>query len=241
MEKGKKVNLILLTFSALLGFMAVIQLNQDMESYNFVTLRTIQVSKNEIANTSKEIEDLETLIVEKEEEIKRIENTKDESSAHSILNEELDKTKIASGFCDMEGPGIVIIMQDNQAAEIVGYDVNDDVIHDIDILNILNDLRIAGAEAISINGQRIMPMSEIKCGGPNIKINGKSLATPFVIKAIGNPKTLYASVNAPSTYGYKLKNLYQINIETSIEDKINISAYSGNFVFRNANPTKEGD
>lgn len=241
MEKVKKVNIILLTFSILLGFMVIIQLKQNVESYNLVTLRTIQVSKNEIANITKEIEDIGILIEEKKDEIKRIEDTKDESSAYSILNEELYKTKIASGFCDMEGPGIVIVMQDNQAAEIVGFDINDDLIHDIDILNILNDLRIAGAEAISINGQRIMPMSEIKCGGPNIKINGKSLATPFVIKAIGNPKTLYASVNAPSTYGYKLKNLYQINIETSIEDKIKISSYSGNFIFRNANPIKEGD
>ena len=241
MEKRRKVNVILLTFSILLGFMVIIQLNQNVESYNFVTLRTIQVSKNEIASITKEKEDLESLIKEKEEEIKRIENIKDRDSVYSILNEELDKSKAASGFSDMEGPGIVIMMQDNQAAEIVGYDINDDVIHDIDILNILNNLREAGAEAISINGQRIMPMSEIKCGGPTIKINGRSLATPFLIKAIGNPKTLYASINAPGTYGYKLKHLYEINVETNIEDKIKISAYSGKFNFRYANPIKEGD
>lgn len=239
--KKRKVDVILLLFSVLLGFMVVTQLNQDLESYNFVTLRTIQVSKNEISNISSDMEDLELLIGEKKEEIKRITNTKDEDSAYSILNEELNKTKVASGLSDMEGPGIVIMMQDNQDAEIVGYDINDDVIHDIDILNILNDLRIAGAEVISINGQRIMSMSEIKCGGPIIKINGKSLATPFLIKAIGNPKTLYASVNAPGTYGYILKNLYQINIETNIEDRIKISAYTGNFVFKYANPIKEGD
>lgn len=239
--KKRKVDVILLLFSVLLGFMVVTQLNQDLESYNFVTLRTIQVSKNEISNISSDMEDLELLIGEKKEEIKRITNTKDEDSAYSILNEELNKTKVASGLSDMEGPGIVIMMQDNQDAEIVGYDINDDVIHDIDILNILNDLRIAGAEVISINGQRIMSMSEIKCGGPIIKINGKSLATPFLIKAIGNPKTLYASVNAPGTYGYILKNLYKINIETNIEDRIKISAYTGNFVFKYANPIKEGD
>lgn len=241
MKKRRKVDVLLFVFSILLGFMVVTQLNQDLEGYNFVTLRTIQVSKNEISNISSEMEDLKLLIEEKKEEVKRIENTNDEESIFNILNDELKKTKFASGFSDMEGPGIVILMEDNQDVEIVGMDINDDVIHDIDILNILNDLRVAGAEAISINGQRIMPMTEIKCGGPIIKINGRSLATPFLIEAIGNPKTLYAAINAPGTYGYILKNLYHINVETKIENKIKVSSYKGKFVFKYANPIKEGD
>ncbi len=65
----------------------------------------------------------------------------------------------------MEGPGISIKMYDNPDSQIVGLDINDDVIHDVDILNILNDLKIAGAEAISINGERVVSNSEIKCGG----------------------------------------------------------------------------
>lgn len=241
MKGDKKVNIILFSFSLLLGFMIITQFNQNVENYNFVTLRTIQVTKNEIANISNELEDLSSIIEEKQEEVKRINNTDDNSNAYDMLNKELSKTKAASGFTDMEGPGIIIVMQDNQDSEIVGYDIDDDVIHDIDILNILNDLRIAGAEAISINGQRIIPMSEIKCGGPIIRINGKSLATPFVIKAIGNPKTLYAAINASGTYGYILKNLYKISLETSVEDNIKISTYSGNFNFRYAKPIKEGD
>lgn len=241
MKGDRKVNIILFSFSLLLGFMVITQFNQHVESYNFVTLRTIQVTKNEISNISNEMEDLKLIIRKKQEEVKRINNKDDSSNAYDILNEELTKTKAAACLTDMEGPGIIINMQDNQDSEIVGDDIEDDVIHDSDILEILNDLRVAGAEAISINGQRIIPKSEIKCGGPIIKINGKSLATPFVIKAIGNPKILYAAINASGTYGYILKNLYKISVETSIEDSIKIPAYSGSFNFRYAKPIKEGD
>jgi uncharacterized protein YlxW (UPF0749 family) len=74
------------------------------------------------------------------------------------------------------------------------------VIHDADILNIVNELRAAGAEAISINDERVTATSNIRCGGPTINIDGKRHAVPFVIKAIGNPRTLEAGATAPSGY-----------------------------------------
>jgi len=106
---------------------------------------------------------------------------------------------------------------------------------------IINDLRAAGAEAISINNQRVLSTSEIKCGGPIIRINGRSVGSPFYIKAIGDPKLLSAAINAPNTYGYALKTIDQIVIETTVEDNIVIPAYNGDFDFKYAKPVKEGD
>lgn len=242
MNISKKANAILLFFSIFLGFIIVIQMKQHVESYNLVTLRSIQMTKVEISNTTKEIEEMKVIIEDKKEELERLQDiSKGDKNIYEVLNEELINTKVTSGFSDMEGPGIVVKMKDSQSIEIPSSDINDKVIHDVDIQNILNDLRVGGAEAISINGQRIMPMSEIKCGGPIIKINGNSLGAPFVIKAIGNPKQLYAAINAPGTYGYALKNFYKIYIETTVEDKINIPAYSGDFNFNYAKPIKEGE
>lgn len=243
MKKNNSTNIILFVFSILLGFFIVTQIKQDVGSYNLVTLKYIQVTKNEIDSTYDEIDEIKLLIENRKEELKKVENVKenDEENIHDLLTEGTEATKVVAGFTDMEGPGIVIEMQDNQSEEIVGVEISDDVIHDMDILMILNNLRVAGAEAISINGQRVMPMSEIKCGGPIVKINGKSLGTPFVIKAIGDPKLLYAAVNAPGTHGYELKNFNKIIMSSEMKDDIYISGYSGRFKFKYAKPIKEGD
>ncbi len=66
-------------------------------------------------------------------------------------------------------------MEDNLSESAFGQEYDLDLIHDIDVLRIINDLRGAGAEAIDINGQRVLAISEIKCGGPIIRVNGRSV------------------------------------------------------------------
>lgn len=65
-----------------------------------------------------------------------------------------------------------------------GVNPNLYLVHDEDILKVVNELRAAGAEAISINGQRLIANSEIICSGPTIRVNRRPLAPPFVIKAL---------------------------------------------------------
>lgn len=240
--KSKNPKIILMLFSILIGVIMSTQMKLKVESYAPVTLRSIQVTKNEINMINDEVINMREMIEIKEEELKTLENiAKGDDSIIDILSQELKSNKIRSGHTVLEGPGIIIKMYDNAENQIIGLSMDDDVIHDSDILNILNDLRIAGAEAISINEERVLSISEIKCGGPIIRVNGKSLGAPFIIKAIGDPKLLNASVNAPGTYGDMLKNFYKMGIESTIEDKILIPAYSGRFNFKYAKPLGEGD
>ncbi|MBU5438171.1 DUF881 domain-containing protein [Tissierella sp. MSJ-40] len=240
--KSKNPKIILMLFSILIGVIMSTQMKLKVESYAPVTLRSIQVAKNEINMVNDEVTNMKEMIKVKEDELKMLENiAKGDDSIIDILSQELKSNKIKSGHTALEGPGIIIKMYDNAENQVIGMNINYDVIHDVDILNILNDLTVAGAEAISINGQRVLSISEIKCGGPIIKVNGKSLGTPFIIKAIGDPKLLNASINAPGTYGDTLKNVYQIGIESTLEDKILIPEYSGRFNFKYAKPLGEGD
>ncbi len=71
-------------------------------------------------------------------------------------------------------------MQDNMAEGAFGEEYNLDIVHDVDVLRIINDWRGGRAEAISINGQRVLSVTEIKCGGPIIRVNGKGLVAPFL-------------------------------------------------------------
>ena len=242
MDKIKKPNLIILIFSLLLGIFMAGQLKQNIPILAPVTLRSIQISKNELNSVKKEIEDLKTLSAQKEGQLKILESiASGDENILDILNEELQNNKIAAGFEKVEGPGIVIKMEDNMLETAFGQEYDLDVIHDIDVLRIINDLRGAGAEAIDINGQRVLSISEIKCGGPIIRVNGRSVGSPFYISAIGEPKLLNAAINAPNTYAYALRTIDQLNIETTVKDSIIIPAYNGRFNYIYGKPSEEGD
>ena len=233
---------VLTLFSVIIGVFIATQMKMNVESYAPVTLTSIQTMKNEINTVNEEIRELENVIKIKEEELELLENiAKGDDNIINILSEDINKNRINSGKTNVKGQGIIITLYDNPEERMPGFDVNDDIIHDLDILIILNDLRLAGAEAISINGERVLSTSEIKCGGPTIRVNGRSSAVPFVIKVIGDSKLLNASVTAPGTYGDILKSVYKIGFDTSVEDSITIPAYSGRFDFKYAKPLGEGD
>ena len=96
----------------------------------------------------------------------------------------------------------------------------------MDILRLVNDLKIAGAEAISINGQRLLSNSEINCAGHTIRINNQFLLSPCY-KAIGNPKVLEAALVAPGSYGELLKQ-YGIYIKVDTSMNVQIPRYRRN-------------
>lgn len=240
----KKTNpkIIITLFSIIIGVFISVQMKMKVELYAPVTIKSIQSTKMEVDFITNEITELEKIIKTKEAELEILENiSRGGENITDILSLDLQLTKSNSGRTAVQGPGIIITMYDNMDSQIIGFDVNDDIVHDVDIQNILNDLKYAGAEAISINGERVVSSSEIQCNGPVMRINGKSSGTPFVIKAIGDPKVLMASVNAPGTYGDTLRTVYFIGFEPHIEDKIVIPAYKGNFRFTYAKQVGEGD
>ncbi len=240
--KDRNPKIILGLFSIIVGILISTQMKMKVESIAPVTVKSLQTTKDEITFLKNQIFEMENLVKQKEEELENIRNIYEgEEDMVDLLTENLQVNMASSGRTALKGPGIKITMYDNMSTEIVGFDINDDVIHDVDILNILNDLKIAGAEAISINNQRVVATSEIICGGPIIRINGKSIGTPFVIKAIGDPKQLMASVNAPGTYGDLLKSVYQIGFEPEMKDSVTIPEYRGNFNFTYAKPVGEGE
>ena len=113
----------------------------------------------------------------------------------SEIKEALEHARIEAGVIEVSGPGVEVILNDSNIALKPGQNPNLYVLHDEDILRVLNELRAAGAEAVSINGQRLLATTEVRCTGPTILLNkNKRLAPPYVITAIGNPDTLESSL-----------------------------------------------
>lgn len=227
--------------SIILGITISNLMKLNLETITPVTIKSIIDSKNELDNIKKEIINLEQTIEAKYKELELLESTQTgEANIVDILKKDVTNNMLQAGYAALKGPGIEIVMFDNIDLEELSFNFSNDIIHDVDILNIINDLRVAGAEAISINDQRVMSNSEIKCGGPIIRINGVSIGTPFVIKAIGDPQMLMAAVNAPGTYGDTLKTIYGIGINPYTSDNIVISGYQGIIRFDYARPVGEG-
>ena len=112
-----------------------------------------------------------------------------------LLQTELEQLNEALGKTDVSGEGIVIQLIDNEGA-MLSEDVPVARIDEQDLLIIINELFGAGAEAVSINGHRIISMSSIfTISADIIKVNEKKISSPYVINAIGIPEYLKSAVS----------------------------------------------
>ena len=163
-------------------------------------------------------------VVAKIEEYKN-ERVSDEKTAQ-LLENELKQLNEALGKTDVEGEGIVIQLTDMEGTELSEY-ATVGRIEDDDLLIIVNQLFAAGAEAISINGHRIISTSSIvDIGTEFIKVNGKPIQSPYVINAIGNPDYLKSAVSGK---GGSVDDLKELGHQTSVDtnNKIVIEKYNG--------------
>lgn len=120
------------------------------------------------------------------------------NSESANIEQELTKARTFLGLTEVKGKGVEITVDDNKNMNnlvSLGMDANLLLVHDGDLINIINILKNAGAEAISINDQRIVSTTAITCDGYVVRINGVKVGAPFRIKAIGSPEYLKGSLD----------------------------------------------
>jgi len=139
----------------------------------------------------------------------------------SSLKKELDDMKFISGLTDVQGRGVIVTLDDAEAR--ITEDESSLIIHDMDIVKVINELKKAGAQAISINDERVVGLTEQICAGPTIRINNKKYSTPFEIKAIGNQDELYSGVENSEIVYLLLKDKIRVSIKKV--DNMVISKY----------------
>lgn len=150
------------------------------------------------------------------------------------LKTELEQMEITAGLTDVEGPGVTVVLEDSTQANVTG-DEADYLIHDNDILSVINELRSAGAEAISLNGERILATSEVRCTGAVVTVNGRRYASPYVLFAIGDADTLYSALTMRNGV-VDILGQWGINVRVSVSDQLLIPAYSGTVDYQYARP-----
>lgn len=155
------------------------------------------------------------------------------------LSDDLAKAQFLAGLTDVKGPGIIVTLNDSKKPMPpmpAGF-APPNIIHDTDIGLVVNELKAAGAEAISVNDQRLVAVSPVRCAGPTIFVNNTPQTPPYVIKAIGNPKTLYTAIALPGGVTALIKAYDPAMFTTQISKQpLVVPAYAGGIEPKFARP-----
>lgn len=188
-------------------------------------------AKEKYDNLYASLEDAENRL-----EVERTNATQNNTELEGLENTIKEGNKIL-GSSEVTGYGLIITMNDSQKIPLSSWyaDTNLLVVHDTDLMNVVNELKNAGAEAVSINEQRIVTTSAIECDGNVIKVNGEKIGAPFTIKAIGLPEVLI-SVNRVGGYldNWKEYRYLDITVSKADKEKITIPKYTGIMKFEYA-------
>ena len=212
-----------------LGFMLAVQFRTTEDMKHSVSYQRIEEISARLLETEQERDDLK-----KELDNLKL-NTADSKEAGVAVNEEIS---LRAGLKPLEGEGVIVRLDDSVQTSKAGENPNLYVIHDDDILKVVNELRAAGAEAVSINGQRLLGTSEIRCAGPTLSVNNVRSSAPFEIRAIGSKHDLQNAIKMRGGVAETLK-VWGIQIEVTASDDVYIPAYKGTVRRQYAQQTEE--
>ena len=216
MKKEKKIMIITISImSAILACVMFMQFKvvNETDITQIENMREDELEKaaeewkEKYEETYKQLEDVNKKISEYQEKLQNNEETKE------LINQELKESEKNFGLTDVYGDGIIVTLTDN---ETKAYEAKD-------ILELINELRDAGAEAITVNDERIVNITDIvNISNRYIMINRNKVTSPYIVKAIGDKTHLKSALTIKNGYfDLKQKEKYNINIQEKTNIKIN--------------------
>ena len=189
------------------------------------------MGQTSVQSLSAELELIRAEGIELQEQLNKIEEEIDEME-HRLNNDgnpllsdllkQLKEMQLKGGLTNVKGKGVIITLNDAPARD-EQMDPSELIIHDSDILAILNELRAAGAQALAINDERIAATSKQICAGPTILINRNRYPVPYIIKAIGDPDTLYNALE--ESEAVVIMRIYNIQVDVQKQEEIIIPKF----------------
>jgi uncharacterized protein YlxW (UPF0749 family) len=163
--------------------------------------------------------------------------------------EQADLVSVLSGATDVHGPGVKLVVNDAKEASTGGDGTNpretsgfSDTgrVRDRDMQRVVNGLWESGAEAISVNGQRLTALSAIRAAGDAILVDNKPLVPPYTVLAVGDGQRLSTRFqnSADGLYLHALQENYGIRTSISAEGDVRLSA-APSVIVRTAEPRTE--
>lgn len=206
-----------------LGFMIAVQLKISQDSVKAST-------------QYQRLENLSDILLRTEQERDELKAELAHYKGNNVSNNNVpDDVNVLAGTMAVKGPGVELTIEDSKKEISSTDNTNLYIIHDEDVLKVINELKAAGAEAIAINDQRLTALSEIRCAGPTISINNTRIAAPYVIKAIGDKDNMEAAITMRGGVAESL-SVWGIQLNVKKKDNIVIPAYKSSLQFKYVTP-----
>lgn len=211
----------------LLGLLLATQYHAVNSGHKYLSIKEMYAYSTELENTRLELQQLMVRQEALTNQIEAYQLAKEDERIdyEAFLRSEIEETKKIAGLTPVEGPGVIVLITDGSRDLSENENPNNVLVHDLDIRSVVDDLRNAGAEAISINNQRVLfNKSRIVCTGPTIKVNDQVFAPPYVIQAIGDKDFLQSAINAPGSFSESLRQ-WGVFVEVNTSVYLKIPAY----------------
>lgn len=219
MKKGKLTMIISIGCTALILTMIIFTQFKTVEETDITAIETMRETelREELADLKAKYEEIDEKISETENKINEYKTElANNADSSQLLQNEIAEAEDYLGYTPLVGEGIEVILSDGN-----------DIIQYYDLLKLVNNLNEAGAEAISINDERIINTSAISLVGTRIiLVNEKKISGPYFVKAIGNQKYLESAITIKGGYKDLLEEEGK-NIEYNLKDSVLIPAYDG--------------
>lgn len=166
-------------------------------------------------------------------------NTTAADAQHSSLSAELERQKVLAGVVPLTGHGVRVTLDDSATTSIpVDADLSDYIVHEYQLRDVLNLLWASGAEAVSLNDERIVATTSVYCVGSTILVNNTRLSPPFVFQAIGDPAALESAIDGQSNLSALKARVktYGIQLTVSRQSVVDVPAYTGSFEVKHVVP-----
>jgi len=220
------------------GFVGVTQVRNELEIREHLRIPSTRLTELAIRLQKQESRraSLEAAVVELRRQVAALEREAAERQGSvARMNRDLSELRAQAGFTALEGPGILLEMRDSPQPIQAGDDPNKTILHYTDIQAVLNDLWAGGAEAVAVNGERIITRTGLNCVGTTILCNTKRIAPPYAIVAIGDPAPLVAYLQRLEG-PVEILRAFGFPVRVQALPRVTVPAYRGSTQFQIARP-----
>lgn len=223
MLRGKwAARLTLTAFCLALGLLLVVQLRSQEEARQTLQSEDWDYAVADLidnnARLRDEIEELET-------QLAQLRQDGNSTSVLQSLVDEANHLRMANGLVEVSGPGVEV-----EASGPVTV---------LDLQDLINELRNAGAEALALNGRRLVAWSSISTDGIQVTVDSHPIQSPYRLEAIGNPASLQTALLRPGGLVELLERLDQrITVAVQRRDKVTLAIHEQPVVLVYAKPAE---
>lgn len=215
--KIRLIDGIFIGIGLIIGVILSLQIRANPVKNGSSPVDQINIQKALLGTFTLEQDELKQKIASVEEKIRAAQDILSKRSSSQTVKT-LENLKKLTAFDSISGEGIRITLNDNPSSTRLDFSsVNDNFVQATDIRDLINGLFIQGAEAISLNGKRITPLTPIDAVFDTILIDNFQVAPPFIIEAVGIPNALKESLSYLNRR--KLQIFTDEDIEISIRPK----------------------